>query len=96
VQGFWVFTSGFYNFRGEKKLYLLTANKCGLNHEKPGLNQKTFFKPKKPGLNHEKPDLNQKTFFKPKKPGLNHKKPGLNQKKPGSSQKKTVFFLFFF
>jgi hypothetical protein len=32
---------GFYKFR-EKNDYLLTANKCGLNHKK------TWFKPKKP------------------------------------------------
>jgi hypothetical protein len=33
---------------GKKMFYLLTANKCGLNHKKPGLNhKKTWLKPYK-------------------------------------------------
>jgi hypothetical protein len=42
VQGFRDFTIGLNKFRGKKMFYLLTANKCGLNHKKPGLNFRNF------------------------------------------------------
>jgi hypothetical protein len=46
--GFLGFHHWFLQISEKKKFYLLTANKCGLNHRKPDLNQKKnlfFFNP---------------------------------------------------
>jgi hypothetical protein len=62
-----------------KQIRFILPKKPGLNQTKPGLNQKTWLKPKKPMFF---------LFFK------KTKKPGLNQMKPGLSQKTNAFFIF--